>query len=77
MARVLMAFDIFGLPVTLGAIGVLEGRHCAPGDVFGRPHHILESTAVAGSAVSWLIFSSLKDCISLQSQKTTEIARRV
>ena len=25
--------DLFGLPVTSGAVGVLEGRQCAPGDV--------------------------------------------
>jgi hypothetical protein len=31
--------DLFGLPLTLGAVGVLE----APGDVLGRSHHPLES----------------------------------
>ena len=35
--------DHFGLPVTLGAVGVLEGSQCAPGDALGRPHHPLES----------------------------------
>ena len=31
--------DLFGLPVMSGAVGVLEGRQCAPGDALGRPHH--------------------------------------
>ena len=44
--------DLFGLPVTLGAEGVLEGRKCAPGDALGRPHHPLESPAVAGGVVA-------------------------
>ena len=44
--------DLFGLPVTLGAVCVLEGRQCAPGDAFGRPHRPLESLAVAGGAVA-------------------------
>ena len=44
--------DLFGLPVTSGAVGVLEGRQCAPGDALGRPHHPLESPAVAGGAVA-------------------------
>ena len=42
----------FGLPVTSGAVGVLEGRQCAPGDALGRLHHPLESPVVAGGAVS-------------------------
>ena len=29
--------DRFGLPVTSGAVGVLEGRYFAPGDELGRP----------------------------------------
>ena len=29
--------DLFGLPVTSSAVGVLEGRECAPGDALGRP----------------------------------------
>ena len=41
--------DLFSLPVTLGAVGVLEGRQCAPGDALGRLHHPLESLAVAGA----------------------------
>ena len=43
--------DLFGLPVTSGAVGVLEGRQCAPGDALGRPHHPLESPVVVGGAV--------------------------
>ena len=38
--------------MTSGAVGVLEGRQCAPGDALGRPHHPLESPAVAGSAAA-------------------------
>jgi hypothetical protein len=45
------ALDIFGLSVTSGDVGVLEGRLCAPSDALGRPHHPLESPAVAGDAV--------------------------
>ena len=33
----------FGFPVTSSAVGVLEGRQCAPGDALGRSHHPLES----------------------------------
>jgi hypothetical protein len=44
--------DLFGLPVTSGAVDVLEGRQCAAGDVLGRPHHPLESSAVVGGAVA-------------------------
>ena len=43
---------LFGLPVTSGAVGVLEGRQGAPCDALGRPHHPLESPVVAGSAVA-------------------------
>ena len=53
MAWVAEVLDyIFGLPVTLGAVDVLEGRQCAPGDAMSRPHHPLVSPAVAGSTVS-------------------------
>ena len=38
--------------MTPGAVGVLEGRQCAPGEALGRPHHPLESPSVAGSAVA-------------------------
>jgi hypothetical protein len=44
--------DLFGIPVTLGAVGVLKGRQCAPSDALDRPHHPLESPAVAGGAVA-------------------------
>ena len=33
MARVIVVLDdLFSLSVTSGAVGVLEGRQCAPGD---------------------------------------------
>ena len=35
--------DLYGLPVTSGGVGVLEGREFAPGDVLCRPHYPLES----------------------------------
>ena len=39
MARVVVVLDdLFGLPVTLGGVGVLDGREFAPGDALGRPH---------------------------------------
>ena len=44
--------DLFGLPVTSGAVGILEGRQSAPGDALDRPHHPLESPAVADGAVA-------------------------
>ena len=44
--------DLFGLPVTSGAVGVLKGRQCAPGDVLGTPYHPLESPVAAGGAVA-------------------------
>jgi hypothetical protein len=44
--------DLFGLSVTSGAVGVLEGRQFARSDVLHRPHHPLESSAVAGGAVA-------------------------
>ena len=53
MARVVdFLDDIVGLPVSSGAVGVLEGKQCAPGDALGRLHHPLESPAIAGSAVA-------------------------
>ena len=42
--------DIFGLPVTLGGVAVLEGR--SPGDALCRPHYPLESLTVVGGAVA-------------------------
>ena len=44
--------DLFGLPVTSGAVGVLEGRLFAPGDTLCRPHYPLESLTVVGGAVA-------------------------
>ena len=43
--------DLYGLPVTSGAVGVMEGRQFAPGDALYRPHHPLESLVVEGGAV--------------------------
>ena len=44
MARVVDVLDgLFVLPVTSGAVGILEGRQCAPGDALGRLHHPLEN----------------------------------
>ena len=46
-------FDyLLGLPVTLAAADVLEGRQCGPGDALGGPHHPLESPAVADGAIA-------------------------
>jgi hypothetical protein len=44
--------DLFGVHVTLRAVGVLEGRQCAPDDVLCRPHHPLENLAVEDGAVA-------------------------
>ena len=44
--------DLFVLPVTLGAVGVLVGRYLAPGDALGTPHLPLVIPAVVGSAVA-------------------------
>ena len=41
-----------GLPVTSGAVGVLEGRKFATGDALCRPHYPLESLVVVGGAVA-------------------------
>ena len=49
--------DLFGLPGTLDAVGVLEGKQCAPSDALGRPHHPLESPTVAGGTVSVPVFN--------------------
>ena len=49
MARVV---DLFGLPVTSGSVGVLEGRQCAPSDALGKSHHPLESPAVVDGAIA-------------------------
>ena len=47
--QVVVVLDyLFGLPVTLGAVGVLEGRYFAPGDTLCRPHYpLVEGGAVA------------------------------
>ena len=51
MARVVYVLDdLFGLPVTSGAVGVLEGRRCAPRELLGRLHHPLESPVAASVA---------------------------
>ena len=44
--------DIFCLPVTSDAVGVLEGRKFAYGDALGRTHHHQETLAVEGGAVA-------------------------
>jgi hypothetical protein len=44
--------DLFGLPVILGAVCVLEGKLLAHGDALVRPHPPLESHAGVGSAVA-------------------------
>ena len=72
--------DLFGLPVTSGAVGVLEGSSFAPGDALCRPHHPLESPAVVGGAVAVpdgdttrqdaLIYASVKVCEGLRCLAT-------
>jgi hypothetical protein len=44
--------DLLGLPVALGAVDVLEGRQCAPGESLHRPHHPLESPTVADGSIT-------------------------
>ena len=62
VARVVVVLDdLSGLPVTSGAVGVLEGRQFAPGDALCRPHHPLESLVVEGGAVA-LDCASVKVC---------------
>ena len=43
---------LIGLPVTSRVVSILEGRHCAPDDALGRPHHPLERPVVAGGVVA-------------------------
>ena len=43
---------LFGLPVTSGAVGVLEGRQFSPGDALRRPRHPPESPVVVDGAVA-------------------------
>jgi hypothetical protein len=53
VARVVVVLDdLIGLPVTSGAVGVLEGRQFAHGDELCRPHHPLENLAVVGGLVA-------------------------
>ena len=76
--------DLFGLPVTPGAVGVLEGRQCAHGDALGRPQHPLESPWVMGGAVAVpggdtprqdaLNGASVKVCEGLRGQGKVEEA---
>ena len=42
---------LFGLPLTLGAVGP-GGQVVSPADVLGRSHHPPESPAVVGGAVA-------------------------
>ena len=68
----------FSLPVTLGTVGVLDGRQCVPCDPLGRPYHPLERPPVVGGAVAipggdaaWqdaLNCASLKVCEGLRGQ---------
>ena len=44
--------DLFDLPLTSGAVGVLESREFAPSEALCRPHHTLESPMVVSGAVS-------------------------
>ena len=44
--------DLFGLLVTSGGVGVLEGRYFAPGVALCRPHYPLESLMEVGGAVA-------------------------
>ena len=51
MAGVVDVLDyLFGLPS--GAVDVLEGRQCAPGDALGRPHHPGRALRIVGGAVA-------------------------
>ena len=70
--------NLFGLPVTSGAVSVLEGRQCAPGEALGRPHNPLEISAVTAGLVvvpggdtarqDALNFASVKVCEGLRGQ---------
>ena len=44
--------DLLGLPVALGAVGVLEGRKFAPGNALSRLQNPQESFAVVDGAVA-------------------------
>ena len=65
--------DLFGLPVTSGGVGVLEGRQFAPGDALCRPHYPLESLAVVGGAVAVPgSDTALQDALDCASVKVCE-----
>ena len=74
MARVVDVLDdLFGLPVTSGAVCVLEGRQCDPGHALGRLHHPLESPVVAGGAVAVPRGdTALQDTLSCASSKVCD-----
>ena len=58
------------LPVTSGAVGVLEGPGDAPGDVLCRPHYPLESLVVVRGAVAVLgSDTALQDALNCASVK--------
>ena len=57
---------LFGLSVT--AVGVLEGRQCAPGDALGRSHHPLESPVGQVASHSGCSHASVKVCEGLRGQ---------
>ena len=68
--------DHFGLPVTSGAVGVLEGRQCAPGDALGRPHYPLESPVVVGGVVAVPGGDiTRQDALNCTSLKVSEVLR--
>ena len=54
MTRVAEVLDdlLLGLPLTPGAVDVLEGRQRGPGDAFSGPPHLLESHVVEGGSVA-------------------------
>ena len=68
MARVVVVYKRFGLSLTLGAVGVLEGREFDPGDALCRPHHPLESLAVVGGAVA-VPGTARQDALDCASEK--------
>ena len=74
MARVVDVLDdLFDLPVTSCAVYVLESRQFALGDALGRPHHLLESPAVAGGAVAVPgVDTARQDALNCASVKVCE-----
>ena len=63
-AREVVVLD--DLPVTSGAVGVMEGRQFAPDDALCRPHHPLERPAVAGGAVGDTARQEALNCASVK-----------